>query len=187
YVVVHVVTLFVISLAVFAFKPNIHNSDCLTNVMSDGKILYPQPTLDEGITKGRFKGKIVIVTGGASGIGKETARRFLNDGATVAIFDINDDAIRETEHEFNEQGFHPEFHSVDVSDKAQCLSGVGKVADANGAVIHYLVNCAVYFGSQGLEAEHKDWSRTMAVNVEGISNMVQSCYPYMVKAKNSSI
>ncbi|CAH1791264.1 unnamed protein product [Owenia fusiformis] len=146
------------------------------------KDLFIQPALDESFTKDRFKGKVVIVTGGASGIGKETARRFLNDGATVAIFDINDDAIRNTELEFKQAGFSPMFYSVDVSNKAECLSGVGKVADANGGVVHFLVNCAAYFCYEGLQTEHEHWAKTMAVNVEGVANMVQSCSPYMVKA-----
>ncbi|CAH1783669.1 unnamed protein product [Owenia fusiformis] len=150
--------------------------------MSAKKLFNMQPVLDESSTKERFKGKVVIVTGGASGIGKETARRFLNDGATVAVFDINDDAIRNTELEFKQAGFSPMFYSVDVSNKAECLSGVGKVADANGGVVHYLVNSAVYFCFEALQAEHEHWAKTMAVNVEGVANMVQSCYPYMVKA-----
>ena len=45
--------------------------------------------LDSGITKGRFENEVSIVCGGGSGIGRATVERFINDGASVAIFDIN--------------------------------------------------------------------------------------------------
>ena len=50
---------------------------------------YYSKRLDQKVTKGRFDGEVAIVCGGASGIGRATAKRFLNDGAKVAVFDLN--------------------------------------------------------------------------------------------------
>ena len=50
------------------------------------------PPLDSQHTKGRFPNKVCIITGGASGIGRATVNRFVNDGASVAAFDINEPA-----------------------------------------------------------------------------------------------
>lgn len=49
-----------------------------------------QPKLDSDTTKGRFKGQVVIVTGGSGGIGSAFVQRFANDGAKVALIDLNE-------------------------------------------------------------------------------------------------
>ncbi len=113
------------------------------------------------------------------GIGKATAERLLREGATVAVFDINEEAGRIFTEEANEHNFTLTFCKVDVSDKQQCIEAVKNVAEANGGEIHYLVNCAVYFGSKGLNAEKEDWDKSFSVNVVGYANMVQVCYDFM--------
>ena len=63
------------------------------------------------------------------------------------------------------------------------MAAVKKVTDVNNGLVHFLVNCAVYFGSKGLTAEKEDWHKTFSVNVVGYANMVQACYPYMKEMK----
>ena len=75
------------------------------------------------------------------------------------------------------------FHKVDVADKAQCIQAVKEVVEANSSRLHYLVNCAVYFGSKGLTAEKKDWDKSTSVNMVGYANMVQACQPHMSQTK----
>ena len=58
------------------------------------------PPLDSQFTKGRFTGKVTIITGGASGIGRATVHRFVNDGAAVAVFDINESAGNQLQGSF---------------------------------------------------------------------------------------
>ena len=52
---------------------------------------YDSKRLDQKVTKGRFDGEVAIVCGGASGIGRATVKRFLNDGARVAVFDLKEE------------------------------------------------------------------------------------------------
>ena len=104
---------------------------------------------DADFTRGRFSGQVAIVTGGASGIGRATAERFVNDGATVAVFDLNELAGKALEASLGKAGHRVSFHKVDVSDKASCEAAVAQVAAAHDGEIHMLVNCAVYFGSEG--------------------------------------
>lgn len=107
--------------------------------------------------------------------------RLASEGASVAIFDINQDAGRKVVANFKSQNLNVKYFKVDVSDKDQCMEAVKTVAQENSGVIHYLVNCAVYFGSKGLNANKSDWEKSFSVNVVGYSNMVQVCHLYMTQ------
>ena len=100
------------------------------------------PPLDSQHTKGRFANKVCIITGGASGIGRATVDRFVNDGASVAAFDINEAAGERLQIELTAAGYNVKFYNVDVAVNEQCVEGVKKVAEEHGGKIHFLVNNA---------------------------------------------
>ena len=77
-----------------------------------GLDLGSQPGLDTQVTRGRFTGQVVIVTGGAGGIGGAIVHRFLSDGAKVAILDMNEEAAADKIREISDAGVDTE-----VSDK----------------------------------------------------------------------
>ena len=111
-----------------------------------------------------------------AGIGRATVERLASEGARVTIFDINEDAAHEVVANLNS---NISFYKVDVSDKESCEQAVKAVVETNSGKLHYLVNCAVYFGSKGLKAKQSDWNTSFSVNVIGYANMVQACHPYM--------
>ena len=100
------------------------------------------PPLDSQFTKGRFTGKVSIITGGASGIGRATVHRFVNDGAAVAVFDIDESAGNQLQAELTAAGYNVKFYQVDVSVKEQCVEAVKKVGEEHEGKIHFLVNNA---------------------------------------------
>ena len=100
------------------------------------------PPLDSQYTKGRFAGKVAIITGGASGIGRATVQRFLNDGAAVAVFDINESAGNQLQTDLTAAGYNIKFYPVDVSVKEQCVKAVKKVGEEHEGKIHFLINNA---------------------------------------------
>ena len=114
-----------------------------------------------------------------AGIGKATVERLASEGATVAIFDINKAAGEQVAAEFCSKSLDVKFFEVDVTSKQLCVEATRQFVQMNDGKLHFLVNCAVYFGSKGLTAEKKDWDKSFGVNVVGYSNMVQSCYEYM--------
>ncbi|XP_013380969.1 uncharacterized protein LOC106152045 [Lingula anatina] len=142
-----------------------------------------QPSLDAASTKDRLKGRVAIVTGGAGGIGSACVRRFLNDGARVAFFDIDQVAGKQSEVELQAAGFETKFYQVDVSDREACFKAVSHVANQYGGCINFLVNCAAAFIYKALDADTSDWAQVMSVNVAGYSNMVQACFPHMKTAE----
>ncbi|MFO7298784.1 MAG: SDR family NAD(P)-dependent oxidoreductase [Actinomycetes bacterium] len=85
-----------------------------------------------------LKGKTAIVTGGVSGLGNGAARRFIANGARVAMFDVNRDRGRAAEEELGENA---RFFEVDVTDREAVAAAVQGVAELWGEV-HVLVNAA---------------------------------------------
>lgn len=105
-------------------------------------MVLSSPPLDSQYTKGRFAGKVSIITGGASGIGRATVQRFLNDGAAVAVFDINESAGNQLQTDLTAAGYNIKFYPVDVSVKEQCVKAVKKVCEEHEGKIHFLINNA---------------------------------------------
>jgi NAD(P)-dependent dehydrogenase (short-subunit alcohol dehydrogenase family) len=122
--------------------------------------------------------RVVIVTGGASGIGAATAREFSAEGAAVVLFDINAVGGERQAAGLRSDGFKAAFFQVDVSDGAACKQAVDQVAAQWGRV-DFLVNNAVSFIAKGLDVTPADWERSLGVNVRGYANMVQACHPHL--------
>ena len=114
-----------------------------------------------------------------AGIGLATVDRLATEGATVAIFDINQQEGNKVAMELCDKNLNVTFFPVGVASKASCVAATSSFAVNNEGKIHYLVNCAGYFGSKSLNAEKSDWEKSFSVNVMGYANMVQACHPYM--------
>jgi NAD(P)-dependent dehydrogenase (short-subunit alcohol dehydrogenase family) len=121
----------------------------------------------------RFSGRVVVVTGGASGIGEATVREFAGEGAAVLVVDI--DAVRgqALQEELRGDGRRAAFVRADVADAAACRRAIAEARQTLGGV-NYLVNCAASFVSKGLDATPEDWQKSLGVNVQGCANMVQA-------------
>ena len=155
-------------------------SRCKHAMYGKGFLADEQPALDQEHTTRRFAGKTALVTGGASGIGRGAVDRFASDGASVAILDINEELGKKAVEELTSKGCTVQYYNVDVSSKEKCVQAADNIAQQNQSRVHFLVNSAAYFGSQGLNAERNDWDTSFRVNIEGYANMVQACFPHMV-------
>ena len=135
---------------------------------------------------GRLDGKIALVTGGASGIGAAIALRFLEEGAWVAITDLNllqDDQIQALVPYENQFGYRP----LDVSDRGAVIACVDAVLEEEGA-IDILVNAAG-IGTKGsaLTTSREAWQRTLEVNLSGTFYCCQAVLSVMTGRKTGSI
>jgi len=147
-----------------------------------------QPPLDQQFTKGRFENRIAVVSGGGSGIGYAVAERFANDGATVVILEVDRSKCELAERRFTEQGWKKCVTCcVDVTNKNEVISNIAKICGEVGGKIDYLVTSAAYFGSQGINSSPDDWHKSLEVNVVGVSNVVQSCIPFMSGVEGAAI
>ena len=111
----------------------------------------------------QLKGKIVLVTGGASGIGKIMVRLLLERAAKVIIWDINELKIAETISEFSNKGTISGF-TIDVSNVNQIKETALKVKEEIGAVDLLINNAGIVAGKYFHEHTTLDISKTMAIN-----------------------
>ncbi len=133
-----------------------------------------------------WKGKVAVVSGGASGIGEATAVEFAKEGAAVAILDINVERGSALARQLIDQGHVAWFIALDVASSEACIYAVDEVSDRLGRV-DFLVNCAVSFIGRGIDVTQADWARSLGVNICGTANMAQACYRHMAKSGGGAI
>jgi NAD(P)-dependent dehydrogenase (short-subunit alcohol dehydrogenase family) len=127
-------------------------------------------------------GKVAIVTGGASGIGRAVVRRFAEEGARVVIFDVNADAAAAAA-----SGVSGKAYIVDVADSTAVENGVEEVVQAFGAV-HVLVNNAGASHVRPLHAtKDADWERVIDVNLSGVFHATRAVVPRMLEGEGGVI
>ena len=136
----------------------------------------------------RLKGKVAIITGGGSGIGRASCLVFAREGAKVLIADWSERGGRETEGLVRAAGGEATFHKADISDPAQVQSMVAAaVATYDGLHVIYN-NAAIVRGYGGpVEAEIDDWDATMAVNVRGTYLCCKFAVPAIIESGGGAV
>lgn len=133
----------------------------------------------------RFKDKVVLITGGAAGIGKATAQQFAEEGAKVIIADVNESLGQETANAIN-----GEFAKVNVADRAAVQSWIDGVVTKHGRV-DVLVNNAgvlrdgtlvkVQDGQLVKQMPEADFDLVISINLKGVFNCTQAVAPHMIR------
>lgn len=134
----------------------------------------------------RFQDKVAVVTGGAQGIGKEIALQFAYEGAKVIIFDLNEDALRETvellKNHCQAFGF-----KVDVTNTEDVDKNINKIIDNVGRVDILVNNAGVTKDNLLLRLSENDWDKVLAVNLKGAFNCSKAVAKFMVKQRYGKI
>lgn len=117
--------------------------------------------MDRQPVANRFKNKVAIVTGGASGIGRAIAEELCREGCAVCITGISE-AGKATAKELSDAGHHILFLQGDMEDESFCKS-IAPACVGQFGKLNYLVNNAFSFIAKGLDATVKEWERMMRV------------------------
>ncbi len=134
-----------------------------------------------------FTGSVVLIAGGATGIGAASARAFARAGATVVIADIDAAAAESTVAEIAAEGGLARFAACDVSDEAQVAAVVDGIAGIHGRL-------DVVHANAGLESMHKatdaslaDWNAVLRVNLTGVFLVCRAALRLMYQQQSGAV
>jgi NAD(P)-dependent dehydrogenase (short-subunit alcohol dehydrogenase family) len=136
---------------------------------------------------GKLDGKVAVVTGAGSGIGRAAAVRFAAEGAAVAVVDLNADAAKNTAAQISAAGGRALAVAADVADRAQVSGCFAQILTEYGRIDVLYNNAGVNSSGSVLDATEDDWDRSFAVNAKGTFLCAQAAAPAMVAAGGGSI
>ncbi len=136
---------------------------------------------------GRVWGKVAIVTGGASGIGRGCAERLAEEGAIVVVTDVQEDLGKETVDGIVASAGKAEFLCHDVTDEAAWKAVVEQVVARHGGLNILVNNAGIGIGGSIVEMLLSEWQRQQAINLDGVFLGVKHCIPAMRDSGGGSI
>jgi NAD(P)-dependent dehydrogenase (short-subunit alcohol dehydrogenase family) len=135
-----------------------------------------------------FEGKVAIVTGSASGIGRASAELYASEGAKVVVSDVDEYGGMETVHLIQEAGGEAAFIRADVSIPEDCASLVVKTVQQYGR-LDYACNNAGIGGEQNLTADYsvEGWQKVIGTNLSGVFYCMKYEIPEMLQSGGGAI
>ncbi len=135
-----------------------------------------------------MQGKVVLITGAASGMGRATALAFARRGATVAVVDIDEAGGRETVDQIAGLGGDAEFFRCDVASADDVAGAVGSVVERFGG-LDYAHNNAGVEGSVAplVDQTEADWDRVHSINLKGVFLCMRAEIPFMLQRGGGAI
>jgi len=132
-------------------------------------------------------GKIVFLTGGAQGIGKEIGVIFAQHGANIAIGDINQSSLENTVSELKQMGVEAEGYILDVSVLASCEEAVKKAIDKFGRIDILVNNAGITKDNLLIRMSEEDFDRVVKINLKGTFNCTKVISRIMMKQRYGRI
>jgi len=135
----------------------------------------------------QLNGKVALITGGASGIGQATALLFAQEGARVAVADIDEEHGKAVVQEIESQGGQAIFIRCDVTRAGDCRGAVEATFERLGRLDILFNNAGIIRRADVVETTEAEWERVMDVNVKSIFLMSKYAVPVMARAGGGTI
>ncbi len=136
---------------------------------------------------GQLEGKVAVVTGGASGIGRATVELFAAEGASVVIADINDEAGEKLASALSDKGRQVTFKHCDVTLAEDCQAVVTSAVEEFGGLDILFNNAGAIRRADVVDTGEDEWDSIMAVNVKSVFLMSKYALPVMTSAGGGAI
>ena len=135
-----------------------------------------------GIVMGnRFEGKTAFVTGGSRGIGKTIAEHFANEGANVAIIDVNEQALSEVTAQFTDAGYSFYTKVASVTNRDEVGQAMQEAHEKFGSIDILVNNAGVIRDNLVFKMTDDDWDTVMDVHLKGAFYASREAQAYMIK------
>ncbi len=123
--------------------------------------------------------KVAVVTGAASGIGKEIAKTYFDHGAKVAIADLNLEAAQAVAREFDPSGERVLAVAMDVTNEEQVDAGIDQVAGRFGGIDVLVSNAGIQIVAPVDQFKFSDWKKMLAIHLDGAFLTTRACLKRM--------
>jgi 3-hydroxybutyrate dehydrogenase len=135
----------------------------------------------------RLNDKVAVITGAASGIGKEIAVIFAREGAKVAIADLDQKAADATAREIDSTGKRAVGVAMDVANEQQVEDGTAKIVKTFGAIDVLVSNAGIQIVEPLVDFEFAKWKRLLSIHLDGAFLTTRAALRQMYKQKSGSI
>jgi 3-hydroxybutyrate dehydrogenase len=153
---------------------------------SHGKNSSSEPATSSA-RQGRLADKVAVITGAASGIGKEIALAFAHEGATVVIADLDQKAAQEAASEIDPSVQRALGVAMDVSNEEQVEAGMARVIETFGRLDILISNAGVQIVAPLVEFEFTKWKKLLAIHLDGAFLTTRAALRQMYRQKSGSI
>ncbi len=135
----------------------------------------------------RLENKIAIITGGAQGIGKATVQKFLVEGATVLVWDVDDAKGNKFVDDLSAQGFKAKFMKVNVAKFDEVEKAINGIINEYGKVDILVNNAGILRDGTLVKMTPDQWQQVIDVNLTGVFNCTKAVAPYMIAKQYGKI
>ena len=134
----------------------------------------------------RLTGKTALITGGANGIGKATARRFLTEGASVVVCDVNTDALNDIVNELKSLGTVSSW-TVDVTNETMVQEMVDGIIERYGSLDILVNNAGITADARLIKMTADQFDKVINVNLKGVFLCTRAVAPHMIERGSGRI
>jgi NAD(P)-dependent dehydrogenase (short-subunit alcohol dehydrogenase family) len=135
----------------------------------------------------RFKGQVAVVTGGAQGLGEAFVRRFADEGAAVAIVDVQCEKCEQLAGALEGRGVHVRTVRANVADEAEVSAAIANILRWAGRVDIWVNNAGIYRGTPLEQINLEEWNTMIAVNYTGVFLCTKAIAPVMKRQRYGRI
>jgi NAD(P)-dependent dehydrogenase (short-subunit alcohol dehydrogenase family) len=128
-----------------------------------------------------FKDAVIIITGGASGIGRALGEELASRGADVFLADLQTELANEVVNSIKVSGGKAESALLDVTDHDAVKKLVNEVYFKRGRIDYIFNNAGIAIFGEAFQYSHEDWENVLNVNLHGVVHGIEAAYPIMIK------